>query len=133
MHCDKTTGIATYHQQLALQQSETTAIINPRKAFTHDLLKWMSLGKSKGEKIILGGDFNESLTSTSNMIKFCSHDNLKLIDILGDLTQETFSTTKIRKQRIDYILISPELKESVRHMGYLAFDQLIYTDHRGYI
>ena len=109
----KITDITTYHQQLALHQSETTTTINPHKAFTCDLLKWMLLGHRKGEKIILGGGFNESLTSTSDIIKFCSHDDLKLIDIFVELTQESFSTTKTGKQRIDYMLISPELKQSV--------------------
>eukprot|EP00957_Ditylum_brightwellii_P198864 15158018-Ditylum_brightwellii.AAC.1 len=88
------------------------------------------LGHRKGEKFILGGNFKESLMTTSDMINFGSHDDLKLIDILGDHTQESFSTTKTGKQCIDYLLISPELKQSVRHMGYLAFDWLIYTDHR---
>jgi hypothetical protein len=109
----KTTGITTYHQQLALHQAKTNTTINPWKAFTRDLIKWMQLGHRKGEKFILWGDFNESLTSTSDMIKFCSCDDLKLIDILGELTQQYINTSKTRKQSIDYMLISPELKHSV--------------------
>eukprot|EP00957_Ditylum_brightwellii_P174103 13256227-Ditylum_brightwellii.AAC.1 len=58
----KTTGITTYHQQLVLQQSETTTTINPPKAFTHDLLKWMLLRKRKG-------DLTQEPFSTTNMGK----------------------------------------------------------------
>eukprot|EP00957_Ditylum_brightwellii_P033395 2530424-Ditylum_brightwellii.AAC.1 len=107
----KTTGITTYHQQFSLQQSKINATINPPKAFTCDLLQWMLTGKYKGEKFILGGDFNEPLISTSDMTKYCSHDELKLVDILGDLSYELFSTKKTGRHRIDYMLISPDLKK----------------------
>eukprot|EP00957_Ditylum_brightwellii_P030118 2279507-Ditylum_brightwellii.AAC.1 len=36
-----TTGTTIYHQQLALQQSETNSTIDPRKTFTSDLLTWL--------------------------------------------------------------------------------------------
>eukprot|EP00957_Ditylum_brightwellii_P090270 6874527-Ditylum_brightwellii.AAC.1 len=65
------------------------------------------------------------------MIKLCAHEELKLTDILGNLTDEPFSTTKTGKQCIDYILTSPELISAVKNKGYLAFDKLIYTDHQG--
>eukprot|EP00957_Ditylum_brightwellii_P133343 10166632-Ditylum_brightwellii.AAC.1 len=71
-----TTGITTYHQQLALQQMETSSKVKPRKTFTSDLLSWVKSAKSHRELFILGGDFNEMIHSTSDMIKLCYDHNL---------------------------------------------------------
>eukprot|EP00957_Ditylum_brightwellii_P011569 874449-Ditylum_brightwellii.AAC.2 len=42
-----TMGTTTYHQQLALQQSDTNSTINPRKMFTSDLLTYMKKSHKK--------------------------------------------------------------------------------------
>jgi hypothetical protein len=125
------TGTTIYHQQLALQQSKTNATINPRKNFASDLLQWMKKLHQKGERFILGGDFHETLHSKSDMMKLCSDSKLHMVDILGNLNHIPFSTTKIGKSRIDYILISLEIVPGVMKMGHHIFDQLVYIDHRG--
>eukprot|EP00957_Ditylum_brightwellii_P154850 11785745-Ditylum_brightwellii.AAC.1 len=79
--------------------------------FTQDLLQWMITGKCKGKKVILGVTLTSHM-STSDMMKFCYYDELKLVDNLGDLSHESFSTTKTGKHCIDYMPISPELKKS---------------------
>eukprot|EP00957_Ditylum_brightwellii_P065724 4985388-Ditylum_brightwellii.AAC.1 len=73
---------------------ETNSAVNPRKAFTLDLLWWMKSVKSCGELFILGGNFNETLHSTSDVIKLCYDDDLQLVDALRDLTNSQFSTMK---------------------------------------
>eukprot|EP00957_Ditylum_brightwellii_P066066 5011154-Ditylum_brightwellii.AAC.1 len=35
------------------------------------------------------------------------------------------------KDRIDYILMSPKLAQSVRKKGYQSFDQMMFIDNRG--
>eukprot|EP00957_Ditylum_brightwellii_P030245 2289912-Ditylum_brightwellii.AAC.1 len=54
----------------------------------------MLIGHAKGECFLLAGDFNEPLTSTSGMIKLYSDKCLKMLDMLGDLTDEYFSTSR---------------------------------------
>eukprot|EP00957_Ditylum_brightwellii_P054909 4161540-Ditylum_brightwellii.AAC.1 len=101
----KDTGTTTYHQQLAIQQSNTTIKVNPQKSFTQDLTKWMVTGHHKGEQYILAGDFNKPLHSTSGTIKLCSNKTPQLVDILASMNATKFSTAKTREERINYILI----------------------------
>ena len=61
----------------------------------------MKQAHKRGERFILGGDFNEVLMSISGLIKFCGDDTLKMIDVLGTITRKPFSTTKTGQQRID--------------------------------
>eukprot|EP00957_Ditylum_brightwellii_P052354 3971111-Ditylum_brightwellii.AAC.1 len=69
---------------------------------------------NKGERDILAGDFNEPIHSTSGMMKLCSNETIQLVDILGSVAETKFSTTKAGQERIDYILMSPDLVLSVR-------------------
>eukprot|EP00957_Ditylum_brightwellii_P193705 14750607-Ditylum_brightwellii.AAC.1 len=98
--------------------------------FTSGLLQWMKKLHQKGERFILGCDFNEALHSKSDMMKLCSNNKLHMVDILGNLTNIPFSTTKAGKSRIDYILLSPEIVPGVMKTEYHTFDQLVYTDYR---
>eukprot|EP00957_Ditylum_brightwellii_P119945 9153970-Ditylum_brightwellii.AAC.1 len=65
--CKLTEGTKTtmYHQQLALQQTNSTSKVNPCKSFLKDLMTWMGQGHQKGEWHILAGNFNKPLQSTS--------------------------------------------------------------------
>eukprot|EP00957_Ditylum_brightwellii_P172191 13108442-Ditylum_brightwellii.AAC.1 len=54
-----------------------------------------------------------------------------LVDILSRMKEKKFSTTKTGKDRIDYVIVSPKLAQSVRKRGYQSFDQMVFTDHRG--
>eukprot|EP00957_Ditylum_brightwellii_P142664 10869783-Ditylum_brightwellii.AAC.1 len=112
-HASNTIGTITYHQQLALHQINTTISVNPCKFFIKDFHKWMLAGHSKGKRFILAGDFNKILNSTSSMIKFCANKTLHIVDTLGNLTNTSFSTTKSGKNRIDYMLMLPELTTAV--------------------
>eukprot|EP00957_Ditylum_brightwellii_P075352 5726127-Ditylum_brightwellii.AAC.1 len=63
------TGTTIYHQQLALQQANSSSKVNPCKSFIKDLMSWMVQGCQKGERLILAGDFNKPLQNTSGTIK----------------------------------------------------------------
>eukprot|EP00957_Ditylum_brightwellii_P077838 5916027-Ditylum_brightwellii.AAC.1 len=113
-----------YHQQLALQQANFTSKVNPCKSFIKDLMTWMVQGHQKGEQYILASNFNKPLQSTSDTIKLCSNSTLQLVGILSDMTDKKFSATKTGKDRIDCILMFPELPQAVQKKGYQSFDQM---------
>eukprot|EP00957_Ditylum_brightwellii_P160602 12226262-Ditylum_brightwellii.AAC.1 len=123
------TGTTTYYQQLALQQSNSTEVKNPRHTFYKDLMTWMKQAHKRGERFILEGDFNEVLISTSGLTKFCGDDTFKMIDVLGTITRKPFNTTKTGQQRINYTRASPEIHWCIKKIGYLPFDFLIFTNH----
>eukprot|EP00957_Ditylum_brightwellii_P099056 7545011-Ditylum_brightwellii.AAC.1 len=91
----------------------------------------MLTGYSKGKSLILAGGFNETLNSTSGMIRFCADEKLKMVHTLWDLMNTSFSTTKSGKNRIDFILTMPELTTAIPQKGYQPFDHMIFTNHRG--
>eukprot|EP00957_Ditylum_brightwellii_P205745 15345208-Ditylum_brightwellii.AAC.1 len=74
----------------------------------------MPAGNSKCKRFILAGNFIEMLNSTSDMIKFCADNRVQMVDTLGDLTNTSFSKTKSGKNRIDYIVMLPELITAVQ-------------------
>eukprot|EP00957_Ditylum_brightwellii_P206579 15349080-Ditylum_brightwellii.AAC.1 len=91
----------------------------------------MVKGHHKEEQYTLAGNFHKPLHSTSGMMKLCSNETLQLVDILCSMTATKFSITNTRQERIDYILMSPDLVQSVCKKGYQSFDQMVSTDHRG--
>eukprot|EP00957_Ditylum_brightwellii_P058302 4420216-Ditylum_brightwellii.AAC.2 len=97
------------YQQLDLQQANSTSKVNPYNFFIKDLMTCMMQGHQKGEGYILAGDFNEPLQSNYSTIKLCSSSTLQLVDILSSMTDKKVSTTKTGKDRIDCILMCPEL------------------------
>eukprot|EP00957_Ditylum_brightwellii_P143956 10969181-Ditylum_brightwellii.AAC.1 len=84
----------------------------------------------KGEWYILTSGFNKSLHSTSGTIKLCSNGALQLVDIFSRMNATKFSTTKTGKEMVDYILMSPDLVQSVLKKVYQSFNQMVFIDHR---
>jgi hypothetical protein len=79
-------GTTAFHQQQAILQQERRANINPRKNFLHDLAKALHVWKTRGDSIILMGDFNEDITSPNSGMSSILHDSsLDLVDIIGQL------------------------------------------------
>lgn len=106
---------------------------NPREAFIVDLCSFVQHRQSEGDQIILFGDFNETVTEArsgvSRMMTACN-----LMDVMGVRlgTTEKPGTYKRSTRRIDYVLISPELYQEVKNVGYEPFDYRgIQSDHRG--
>eukprot|EP00957_Ditylum_brightwellii_P145766 11099946-Ditylum_brightwellii.AAC.1 len=91
----KATSMAntTYHQQLALLQSNTMVKMELRKMFIKDLKGWLKQCKNKVEFIISAGEYNEVLHITSPMMTLCTDPDLWLQDIL-EISPQQFSTAK---------------------------------------
>lgn len=110
-----------------------TTRINPRAAFTRDMITFVKHRQSDGDHILIVGDFNETIdesgSGTAEILAKC-----RLVDLcghkLGDITIP--NTYKRGPRRLDYALISPELLLVVSKVGYDPFDYRgITSDHRG--
>ena len=56
-------GNTAYHQQQRILNQSGRTNIHPRTAFLHDLNEFISALQQKQHDILLGGDFNEALTT----------------------------------------------------------------------
>jgi hypothetical protein len=74
------TGTTAYHQQESLLRQKGAKKAKPRKFFHRDLNELVRLCKSRGESIILVGDFNEPMNERSSMARISSTHGL--VDIL---------------------------------------------------
>eukprot|EP00957_Ditylum_brightwellii_P092017 7005339-Ditylum_brightwellii.AAC.1 len=64
------------------------------------------------------GNGTRTQQSTFGTVKLCSNSTLQLVDILSNITDEKFSTTKTGKDRMDYILTSHEHTQAEQKKGY---------------
>eukprot|EP00957_Ditylum_brightwellii_P109448 8347762-Ditylum_brightwellii.AAC.1 len=67
----KIMGTTTYHQQVVMPKQQKCSI-DPRTAFITDLWHWLLECSKCGEKLILGGDFNERITPKATLMKILS-------------------------------------------------------------
>jgi hypothetical protein len=102
-----------------------------RKHHFDDLVSFVKLCQSQGESVIVVGDLNETLGETpGGMLRLC--DECNLCDIVSDRhASPAFSTHQRGSAVIDYILMDPELCDSVSQCGYEPFNINILSDHRG--
>jgi len=106
--------------------------LNPREAFIRDITAFIQQRQQEGDLILVGGDFNEEMEDESGMSAIA--ERCRLVDIFGMKFETTkFPTTYKRgSKRLDYILASPEVVETIVSSGYDPFDYRgITTDHRG--
>jgi exonuclease III len=133
------TGINTAaSQQISMILEESIAAglttrLNPREAFTHDLISFVQKRQIEGDHVLIIGDFNETVddinSGTRQIIDACG-----LIDLcgrkLGNITHP--STYKRGTRRLDYALSTPDISNAVHNLGYDPFDYRgITSDHRG--
>ena len=119
-------------QQVSLLTATKDPITNPRTAFRRDLRIMLAEYKEKGYLIILMGDFNEPFGSDPDGITKVAAD-IGLIDIMRRRHSSTPPATYARgSTRLDYILTSPEVWDSVCATGYDEFNSRIPSDHRGF-
>ena len=120
-----------YEQQRSLLRQAGKDNPNPRREFIKDLRKLLKKHHQANNHIILTGDFNEELGEdphgiTSLVIQF------NLIDTYSAIHGVDDSPTYSRGQRrIDYILCSKEIYPYIHKTGIEAFNQRIFSDHRG--
>jgi hypothetical protein len=129
----KEVGDTTYANQLlaAYEDSKYTDPHKLRKHHSNDLVKFVKECQSKGESVIVAGDFNEVLGSaTDGLTRLCSECGLVDIVATNHVPME-FATHSQGSTVIDYILVAPDLLPAVKSCGYEPFNVNILSDHRG--
>ena len=107
---------------------------NPERVRAHharDLLEFVQSRRDKGDSMVVLGDFNETIgESNDGLTKLCSIQGMR--DPVFETHRATdFSTHFSGSKCIDYILVDPDLLQSVRACGYLPYHVNIVSDHRG--
>jgi hypothetical protein len=134
--CPSTTnaiGHTAWHQQRrALDLANRH--IHPRKAFIQDLEKVIQELQSKNHALIIGGDWNEcDHHSNSGILKLCT--TYDLVDPWRAQYPQhpEVATFEFGIHRIDSVIMSRSIANSVRHIGYSPVGYLLNTDHRSLV
>ncbi len=121
-----------YSQQRSLLIQQNKSDPNPIKHFRQDLDRFLTVCHSKQELLVLFGDFNEVYGSDTAGISKLAR-KFELIDIMHQSHQIADPATYARgKTRIDYILASAPVFQSVNSCGYEPFNEHFLSDHRGF-
>ena len=125
-------GFGFFDQQNALLLSQGVKKPNVRRQFIVDICTFINNLQHEGHEILLSLDANETLGQEqqygiTHLMSECSLSNLHLQG--PDSPPATYKYGANRK--IDYMLGSPNIADSVRHAGYLAYDDGIFSKHRG--
>lgn len=123
-------GQTAWHQQRrALDMRGDTS--HPRLAFMNDLEAFIQRLQAKKHDIIVGGDWNDSLSApNSRLLKLCT--TLDLVDpwLTFYPHHREFPTFERGAHRIDSVLVSRRLVSSIEQIGYSPVGSLLNTDHR---
>ncbi len=125
-------GFGFFDQQYALLLSNGIKAPHVRRQFIVDICRFIQNLQHDGYEILLSLDANETIGQDktfglSHLMAECS-----LVDLhtLGpDDPPPTYKYGTGR--RIDYMLGSPNIADSVRRAGYLSYDDGIFSKHRG--
>lgn len=117
-------------QQWRLLRARDDKDPDPRKAFITDLTKFLKPYHTGQYEIILMGDFNETLgTSTGGMtelaLTFGLSDSVSYHHGIQDV-----ATHSRGSQRLDYMLCSTGIVQYVTRSGILPFHFVFPSDHR---
>ena len=103
---------------------------NPRKQFIKDLDKTIAPLHSKGQKLILHGDFNESIGDKANGIDYII-TKYNLVDTIqykhGQHNESTYSRGN---KCLDYIFVSQNVLPSIQQSAILPLNYVVSSDHR---
>jgi exonuclease III len=103
-------GNTAFHQQVRFLNQQGRSHIHPRQAFINDLQTYIGRLQQQGNDIILGGDFNESLTDRhSGIHRLVSAQNLVDPFLIKFQAAPTFGTHQLGSRRIDLLFVSPAL------------------------
>jgi hypothetical protein len=125
-------GFGFYDQQYALLLSKGICKPNVRRQFITDLTKLINDLQSAGHEILLSLDANEILGQDKTFGIGHLLDECTLADLhcLGPaLPPATYKYGADRK--IDFMLGSPAVANCIRSAGFLAYDNGIFSKHRG--
>ena len=127
-----TAGFGFYDQQYALLLSKGVKHPNVRKQFISDITSFINDLQSDGHEILLSLDANETQGQDSSYgIKYLMEEcTLTDLHCLGPAPPP--ATYKYGSERkIDYMLGTPAVAQCVRRAGFLAYDNGIFSKHRG--
>ena len=125
-------GFGFYDQQHSMLLSQGVKNPNVRKQFITDMCHCVNELQNNGYEILLSLDANEvrGQDRTYGIDFLLDECSLSDLHCLGpDSPPATYKYGNAR--RIDYMLGSHALLESVRRAGYLSYDDGIFSKHRG--
>ena len=104
---------------------------NPRKQIMMDLCKELQTVIDSGVNVIIGGDFNETITSPEGMKE--AFENLGLCNVFRDRLQTTAlpRTYSRGKAAVDHAWTSKYVLDNIVRAGIAPFGFLYESDHRG--
>lgn len=129
----RTSGPTTFatQQRTILRMRGLDPDVDLKQLLWKDIKKELEPLLKQGYYPILMGDFNESIYSDNSGLRKLMKD-AQLYDPLTfeDVHRRDIATHSRGSKRIDYILVSNELRNSVRSSGVTALDEIIDSDHR---
>lgn len=107
--------------------------VAPRNAFIQDLQSFIHEWQTKGDDIILLGDFNEDMASENSGIARLAQD-CHLVDVFQERFHRNDAPATFRKgpRRIDFALVSQRVSPLIKLAGYDPFGYRLPSDHRGF-
>jgi hypothetical protein len=122
-------GITAWHQQRIMLNKQNREREHPREAFTTDLIRSIRSHQDQHHHIIVGGDFNDTLYSRRSQLLHLANAT-QLVDP-WTVFYPQFNTYQRRgTSRIDSVLVSHDLVDSIRKIGYSPFNWFTNSDHR---
>jgi len=123
-------GGTAWHQQRRALDGQNGLNEHPREAFITDLTNFLGQLKDKNHDLIVGGDWNETLTEPRSKVLRMSLD-IGLIDpwIHFHPEHNEFATHERGSQRIDFILVSHSLLPTIQNVCYSPVGMINNSDH----
>ena len=127
---NKLGGTAWHQQRRALDLLQRTTE-HPREAFMFDLTRLVKQLIQQGHELIVGGDWNDHImTPRSTLLKFSTTTGLvdPWLHFYPDHAE--FATHERGSQRIDVVLVSSTLLQTIESISYSPVGILQNNDHR---
>ncbi|KAI2489688.1 hypothetical protein MHU86_24897 [Fragilaria crotonensis] len=125
-------GFGFFDQQHSLLLSQGVSKPNVRRQFITDLVTFVNNLQSRGHEVIVSLDANEILgqdttCGIAHLIDECTLTDLHLLGPSDPTATYKYGTGR----RIDYMLGSTAIVQVIRNAGYIAYDNGIFSKHRG--
>jgi hypothetical protein len=125
-----TTTTTTQQYSLLVHEQDSTRA--PRTAFRRDLRTFLQKCKTRGDELILVGDFNEEVGEDVEGIVRIVQD-MNLVDMMGARHNQALPVTYTRGRKcLDYGFATANVCEALRACGYEGFGHRFPSDHRAY-
>ncbi|KAI2503673.1 hypothetical protein MHU86_10797 [Fragilaria crotonensis] len=126
-------GFGFYDQQYALLLSKGVKKPNVRKQFIVDITSFINALQTAGHEILVSLDANETPRQDSSHGIRHLLDECTLTDLhcLGPSSPPATYSKYGHERKIDYMLGTPAVAQCVRGAGFLAYDNGIFSKHRG--